>query len=337
MKETIFLVDDNVFDLKVAEKGLQEHYNIITFSSGEAMLCSLSTVIPDLILLDITMPGLDGFEVIDLVKENPKCVDVPVIFLTGINDNKVEHTGFEKGAVDFVTKPYALLTLVNRIRIHTSVAKRHKAEAEQMQRNLLKILSGVVESRDNTTGAHTNRTTKYVAALMGGMRKHGVYADEMKDWNLPVVALSAALHDVGKINVSDTILNKPAKLTEAEYDAMKEHALIGTGIINDAMDVVKDDKYLEDARLFAEFHHENWDGTGYPHGLKGTEIPLQGRIMAVADVYDALVSERPYKSASTCNDAVTIIMSEAGKKFDPNIIAVFYSLKDEFQRIHNGD
>ena len=337
MKETIFVVDDSIMNLVVAENGLSSHYNVVKLISGEKMFEALRHTIPALILLDLTMPGMDGFEALGMLKRNPDYAGIPVIIITGIDDEKVGVKGFEMGAVDFVNKPFSVSILLNRINTHIGIdklIKKRTMQIEQMHRNLLYILADVVESRDTNTGGHITRTAKYLEVLIGGMKELGVYVNEIRDWDIDRVTICSALHDVGKISVPDQILNKPGKLTPEEFEIMKEHATAGKNIIRRVIDVAGEERHLLDACLFAEFHHENWDGSGYPHGLKGTAIPLHGRMMAIADVYDALVSERPYKKPFTDEEAVTIIMEEAGRKFDPKLASVFYSIRNKFRQAH---
>ena len=336
MKETIFMVDDTEVYLALTAEGLQSHYNVITMQSGREMFEMLESTIPALILLDIKMPKMDGFAVLKQLKSNPLHSNIPVIFLTGDTDEETETRGFEMGAVDFVTKPFTMSRLHNRILSHINIDKLVKSrtyELEQMHRNILFVLASIVDSRDGLTGWHISCTAKYVSALVEAMIEQGVYSSEVSAWDKDSLTISATLHDIGKIVISDTILNKPDKLTTEEFNIMKTHSIKGAAMINKVIYLTRNSKYLADASLFAEFHHENWDGTGYPYGISGTDIPLQGRIMAFADVYDALVSDRTYKKAFTDQEAVDIIMKSVGKKFDPQLAAVFFSIKDKFKAI----
>ena len=343
MKETVFVVDDSITNLTIIEHGLSLYFDITTIPSGEKLFEELERTIPDLILLDITMPVMDGFEVLERLKRTVMYADIPVIFLTERRDEKTEVRGFEMGVMDFVTKPFSTDILKNRINTHIGVDKIIKSRTEELQRsnhnleklhrNLLFILADLVENRDKGTGGHVYRTIRYTEILIMGMIERGVYAKEMADWDIHNILTSVVLHDVGKIGVSDAILNKPGKLTEDEFDQMKMHSKQGANIITSVMSRIGTKQFLHDARLFAEFHHENWDGSGYPHGLSGTNIPLQGRIMAFADVYDALVSDRPYKKGMNDEDAVKIMMKDSGKKFDPIIALVFYDLRDKFAEV----
>jgi len=344
MRHTVFVVDDSKVNSANIANGLVNHFDVITIESGELLFESLNTSTPDIILLGIAMPGMNGFQVVEKMKQNVIFAKIPVIFLTDFSDEETEIRGLELGARDFVTKPFSMPVLINRIKTHINidkVVKKHSQDAERistsldtLHRNLLFVLADIVENRDKGTGGHVYRTIRYTEVLIAGMLRHGVYAKEIGGWDIQNILTSVALHDIGKIGISDTILNKPGKLTDKEFKEMKKHAIDGAAIISKAISRIGSDKFLHDAQLFAEYHHENWDGTGYPHGLKGAAIPLQGRIMAFADVYDALVSERPYKQPYTSEEAVNIIMNDAGKKFDPLIANVFFSVRDKFAEIH---
>jgi len=338
MRKTIFVVDDQDTNLSKAEEVLENFYDVMTIPSGERLFAVLKKIQPQLILLDILMPEMDGWEVLVRLKNDDEYRSIPVIFLTANTNPEAEAKGFEMGVVDFITKPFSTPVLLNRVKLHIDVSQiilERTATLERQHRNLILILADLVENRDQGTGGHINRTTEYIKLLIDEMVRQGVYADELGDLDMEVMATCATLHDVGKIGVSDMILNKPAKLTDDEFKNMQNHASNGARIINSIIARNGEDVFLRNARLFAEFHHESWDGTGYPHGLSGLDIPIQGRIMAIADVYDALVSERPYKPAYTHENAVKIIMDDAGKRFDPKITDVFYDICDKFEEIKN--
>ena len=337
MRKIIFVVDDSDTNLTMAEECLEGSYDVLTIPSGAGMFKILNKMRPDLILLDIEMPEMDGFEVLARLKANEKYRDIPVIFLTANRDFRLETRGFEEGVVDFIGKPFSAPVLLNRIKLHINIAdviSERTIELERAHRNLIYILADMVENRDKSTGGHIERTTEYIRILMEEMFNQGVYANTIKCWDIDMMCVCAILHDVGKIGISDVILNKPGKLLPEEFDDMKDHAQNGAIIINRVIERTGEDAFLHNAKLFAEFHHENWDGSGYPHGLKGEEIPLQGRIMAVADVYDALISERSYKKAMSDDEASAIIIEESGKRFDPEIVKVFSSVRDKFKAVY---
>ena len=336
----IFVVDDNDANLLAAEEALSPNYDVYTLPSAAAMFELLEDIVPDLILLDIKMPDMNGFEAIKQLKSKGRCADIPVIFLTIHNDAATEAGGLELGAVDFISKPFNKPVLLNRIKTHldidaiirerTSLLKLQMERLQRLKNSMVSVLSEMLESNDKTTGGHIARTSAYIQLLINGMIERRVYADEMMDWDIDLIVSSARLHDVGKIAISDLILNKQGSLTPEEFEIIKTHASEGERIIEKIINQTGDEDFLINAKLFAGFHHERWDGAGYPRGLKGAEIPLQGRIMAIVDVYDALVSERPYKSAFTIRQAVDIIVEGKGSHFDPSIVNVFFEIKDLF-------
>ncbi|MCL2386071.1 MAG: response regulator [Defluviitaleaceae bacterium] len=336
MRKTIFVVDDNDTNLSMAEEGLEDIYDVMTIPSGERLFVMLQKMRPNLILLDIEMPEMDGFQVLERLKTSKEYQNIPVIFLTGVRAQEVEARGFECGVVDFITKPFSTPVLLNRVKLHIDVnllIKEHTEKLEKSHQNMIFIMADMVENRDSGTGGHIERTSKYVKVLVKEMQQKGIYADEIKDWDLEMIGICAILHDIGKIGVTDLILNKPGKLTDEEFAQIKNHASNGADIINSVILRNGTDEFLENARMFAEFHHESWDGSGYPHGLSGLDIPIQGRIMALADVYDALISARPYKPAFTHEKAMDIIMKDSGKRFDPAIADIFYSIHEKFRSV----
>jgi putative two-component system response regulator len=339
--DTIFVVDDVDVNLTKAEQALEETYNVLTMPSAVKMFALLQKVTPDLILLDIEMPEMDGFEAIAKLKENPQTANIPVMFLTASGDAVVEAQGIKLGAVDFVVKPFSAAVLLNRIAHHLHInelIKERTKKIELLQNGIVSVLANMVESRDEITGKHIEHTSMYVKILVEAMLEKGVYAEKMRGWNVDVLVSSSRLHDIGKITVPDLILNKPGKFTEEEFTAMKKHASAGERIIDQIAAQVNmtDDAFLRNAKLTAGHHHEKYNGTGYPRGLKEEDISLQGRIMAVADVYDALVSYRPYKRAFSDEEAVDIIAGDSGKHFDPKIVEIFLEVKDKFKAVREA-
>ena len=340
MQKIIFLVDDNATNLTVAEEALAEQYRVIALSSAAKMFIALEKFKPDLILLDIEMPEMTGFEAMKKLKSSDLYAEIPVIFLTGRTDPVSEAIGIDLGAVDFIMKPFSVPVLLNRIRNHlqldelvrerTAQLARRTEQLVLLQNGIVYTFADLVENRDKNTGGHIDRTVVYFRILMEAMIERKVYDDEIRSWSIDSVASSARLHDLGKIAISDSILNKPGPLTEDEYHVMKTHSIAGERIIDKAIQQTGGAEFLHNAKMIAAYHHECWDGSGYPYGLKGTDIPLQGRLMAIIDVYDALVSERPYKKAFSHVEAVNIIMNGAGKHFDPFIVKVFYDVNNEF-------
>ncbi|MDR1838337.1 MAG: response regulator [Treponema sp.] len=337
--KTIFVVDDSDTNLSMAEAALENYYRVMTMPSAEKMFELLEKITPDLILLDIEMPQTDGFEALKRLKSEGRWSDIPVMFLTGRTDADVEVHGFEMGAVDFVTKPFSAPVLLNRVKTHLDIDEiihERTAQLHRLQNSIVSVLANIVENRDKGTGGHIERTSAYIKILIDGMKERGVYLEEISRWDVEKIISSARMHDLGKISITDIIMNKPEKLTDEEYELMKTHAIEGERIIDEIILRTGEGEFLRNARLFAGSHHERWDGKGYPRGLKGNEIPLQGRIMAIVDVYDALVSERPYKKAFTEENAVQIIMQNAGTQYDPKIAEVFYQVKDRFNAIRSS-
>ncbi|MCL2819837.1 MAG: response regulator [Oscillospiraceae bacterium] len=359
--DTIFVVDDNSANLLLAENVLSEHYEVITMVSAKIMFELIENIKPDLILLDIMMPDISGFDALKQLKSGMLYADIPVIFLTSKNDAATEAAGFEMGVVDFITKPFSGPVLLHRIKsiLHMESIIRERTEMLQQQAEVLQrqtetlkqrtdkllrlqnsmtsVLAHLVENRDKLTGEHIERTSEYIKLLLGAMIERKIYLDQIADWDMDVIISAARLHDLGKIVVSDLILNKPDKLMPSEFEMIKTHAIEGEKIITDIIIKSGDDVFLHHARELAGSHHERWDGTGYPRGLKGEDIPLLGRIMSIADVYDALVSDRPYKKAFPHETAVAIILDSRGTQFDPVLADLFYEINESFAKVHNSD
>jgi len=343
MKKTIFVVDDNDTNLASAKEALKEQYRVMTLPSAAKMFTLLEKVNPDLILLDIEMPEVDGFEALRQLKGNSAQAGIPVVFLTSLSNAEVEARGFQLGVIDFITKPFSAPVLINRIKTHLDIDEMIRERTSQLQQKTIQLqhmqnaiifgFADMVESRDQVTGGHIERTSLYIQIIMDEMMARGLYADEIANLDIEQFVSSARLHDVGKIAISDTILNKPGKLTDEEYAIMKTHTIAGETAIDQIASRTDDVGFLRNAKLFAGCHHERWDGKGYPRGLSGTDISLQGRTMAIADVYDALVSERPYKKPFSHEDAVKIIMEGSGSQFDPSIVNIFYEARTQFAAV----
>ena len=349
-KSKIMIVDDNITNLTVAKKALENLYSVIPVSSGKKALEFLSKTIPSLILLDIEMPEMDGFETIRLIRANPEMRDIPVIFLTAKDDTGSELEGLKLGAVDYITKPFSIPLLIQRIELHIALVTQKQELAHynmnlsnmvgeqteiisELQHAIIRTLAELVECRDGTTGGHIVRTRKYFEILLHALEHKSEYMEEMIDWDLDRLAESAQMHDIGKVAVPDSILQKQGKLTKEEFDEIKKHPLVGENAIKSAMHMTRAKEFLSDAADIAISHHERWDGSGYPKGLAREAIPLSGRIMAIADVYDALVSERPYKAALSHEEAVQVIIADAGTHFDPKLKDVFLEVKERFREV----
>jgi len=346
-RKTIFLVDDNLTNLTVGKAALTEHYNVFTLNSGEKLLKMIEKNIPDIILLDVEMPEMNGYDVIKILKSKEDVKHIPVIFLTARNDVESELEGLSLGAIDYITKPFSPALLLKRIETHLLIESQKKELTNynhnlqemvdkktksvwELQNAILKTVAELVEFRDNTTGGHIERTTSYLGLLLDALSVVGLYEEELSSWDLKLVLQSAQLHDVGKIGIRDNILQKPGKLTDEEFAEIKKHTTIGKEIIEKMKRKTSEKAFLEHAEIFAATHHEKWDGSGYPKGLKGKEIPLQGRLMAIVDVYDALVSDRPYKKAFSHEDAVHIISAGKETHFEPTLVDLFLKISDQF-------
>jgi putative two-component system response regulator len=349
-KACIFLVDDNIVNLNTGKAALQHDYTVITIPSGEKLFLSLKKLKPDLILLDIDMPGMSGYDTIKALKSNPETAEIPVIFLTGKNEMENELLGLSLGAVDYITKPFSQPLLLKRVELHL-LLKAQKEELREFNGNLIEMVNErtneistlqnaiiiwaaeVIEFRDEETGQHVERVQKYLELLLSEMEKTAYYADEVATWDVDAFLKSASLHDVGKIKIRDNILLKNTRLTDEEAKSMKLHPLHGKTLIESLQNKVPNQTFLEYAKTLAHRHHERWNGTGYPDQLRGEEIPLQARMMAIADVYDALISDRPYKKAFSHEEAMQIIAGERGAQFDPDLVDLFVSISDRIKKV----
>ncbi|MCL1918216.1 MAG: response regulator [Peptococcaceae bacterium] len=349
-RKTIFLVDDNMTNLTIGNDTLSDFYNVFSLNSGPRLLKILDRHIPDLILLDVEMPEMNGYETIQHIKAKPETRHIPVIFLTGKSDSKSELTGLSLGAIDYITKPFSPPLLLKRIEVHLLVESQKqelihfnnnlqamvdtKTETVvELQNAVLKTMAELVEYRDDVTGAHIDRTQSYLKVLLGELLEQGLYPEETSLWDMDLVLQSSQLHDVGKIATPDAILQKPGKLTPEEFEIIKGHTTFGEEIIERIKKNTTEHAFLDYAKVLVGTHHEKWDGSGYPKGLKGREIPLLGRMMALVDVYDALVSARPYKKAFAHQEARDIIVDGKGTHFDPDCVELFLGVADQFQEI----
>jgi len=333
--KTVFVVDDSETNRVKAKNVLEKEYAAYALPSAAKMFKLIEKITPDLILLDIDMPEMDGFKVIEMLKADPRYKSIPVIFLTAKRDPGAEIRGFELGVIDFIGKPFSPPVLVKRIQSHLEndkLIKKSLKAVQDLHNATIGVIANLVESRDKITGKHIERTQTYLKILIDELVRTGVYADEILSWDMSLLLPSAQLHDVGKIVISDTILNKTGKFTDEEFEIIKTHSSEGENIINEIINkTTEEDDFLIHAKRFAGSHHEKWNGRGYPRGLTGEEISLEGRIMAIADVYDALVSDRPYKKAFSHEQAVDIITNDSGTHFDPKIVNAFLDVADDFE------
>ena len=343
-KQRVLIVDDSADNIQVLMGLLKDEYKLVAATSGEkALALAAQQPPPDLILLDIMMPEMDGYEVCQRLKEQEDTRSIPVIFVTAMASAEDEYKGLELGAVDYLTKPIIPELTKVRIRNHLEL-KRHQEQLEELvqektnklqltQSVMIESLGTLAEYRDPETGGHIKRTQNYVKALAKHLQAIPQYQAELDDEKIELLFMSAPLHDIGKVGVSDAILLKPGKLTDDEFTEMKRHAEYGANALEKAAISLGDESFIECAKEIAYFHHEKWDGSGYPQGIAGTDIPLPGRIMAIADVYDALISKRVYKPPFTHEKAVSIILEEKGKQFEPALVDAFSKIEPTFRNI----
>jgi putative two-component system response regulator len=355
-KATILIVDDTPDNLAVIGGLLRPDYHVKVATSGERALRSARTEpVPDLILLDVMMPVMDGHAVLRALREMPETSDIPVIFVTALDAREDEARGLELGAVDYITKPVQPGILQLRVRTQLELKqardllrdqKEFFRRANEISKDVsLHALATLAEARDNETGFHIVRTQSYVEALGRELLRSGLYVDALARGKLELIKRAAPLHDVGKVGIADHILKKPGKLTPEEFETMKGHALIGAEAIDEAIRRVGRQPDLDPeaaqealelmhaAREIAAGHHERWDGSGYPLGLAAEAIPLSARLMAVADVFDALTCERVYKTSMPYAEVVRILRAGSGTHFDPAIIDAFFRIEAEVLEI----
>lgn len=349
---TILVVDDTGDNLALMAGLLKDQYRVKVANHGEkALRIARSGSPPDLILLDIMMPDLDGHEVCRRLKADAATRDIPVIFLTARSEEEDERAGLALGAVDYITKPISPPILLARVHTHLSLKAsgdflRDKSaylerevalrtlEVQAIQDVTIMAMASLAETRDNETGNHIRRTQLYVKALADRLRRHPRFAHVLSDRMIELLYKSAPLHDIGKIGIPDSILLKPGKLTAEEFEVMKTHTTLGRQAIENAerrlgMRV----GFLSVSKEIAYSHQEKWDGSGYPEGLAGDAIPLSARLMALADVYDALISKRVYKPAFSHEQACATVVKGRGSHFDPDVTDAFIDLSEDFRTI----
>lgn len=314
----ILLVDDEPLNLEVLQILLQDDYRLLYARDGERALALARTERPDLVLLDVMMPNMNGYDVCHALKADSRTWRIPVIFVTALSDTRNEALGFEAGAVDYITKPVSPAVVRMRVRNHLSLVNVQELRETRLQ--VVQRLGRAAEYKDNETGLHVIRMSHYARCLALRAGCSQADADDLLH--------AAPMHDVGKIGIPDAILQKKGRLDADEWVVMKRHTEIGAHIIGE-----HDDGLLGMARRIAIAHHEKWDGSGYPYGLAGTDIPLEARLVALADVFDALTSERPYKAAWPVSEAVDWIRQERGRHFDPDLTDVFLQCVPELLAI----
>jgi putative two-component system response regulator len=351
-KATVLVVDDTPDNLSLMSALLKNSYKVKVANHGDkALRIAASATPPDVILLDVMMPDIDGYEVCRRLQANPRTRDIPVIFLTARSEVEDEQKGLALGAVDYITKPISPPILMARVATQLSLkasadflrsqndfleaeVARRTSELEAIQDVTILAMASLAETRDSETGKHLLRTQRYVKALAEKLRLHPRFSDFLTDQNIKLLFKSAPLHDIGKVGIPDRILLKPGRYEPQELAIMKNHTLLGRDAIQLAEDWLgKPVEFLTIAKEIALCHQERWDGSGYPGALAGDAIPASARLMAVADVYDALISRRVYKDRMTHEQATQIIVEGRGSHFDPDVVDAFVDIAEEFRSI----
>lgn len=348
----LLIVDDEPLNINVLVELFKADYRLAVAKNGlQALQRARDEQPPDLILLDIMMPDMNGYEVLRILKEEPETRDIPVIFVTALHEVGDETQGLELGAADYITKPISAPIVKVRVRNHLELRRARQELKDQntlleqkvaertreirlTQDITIQALASLAETRDSDTGSHIRRTQLYVQVLAGAMLGKLNGREVVDARTIEMMAKSAPLHDIGKVGVPDHILLKPGKLTAEEFDVIKRHPTVARDALKAAEEMSGDSSsFLRIAREIAYTHHERWDGSGYPQGIGGETIPLSGRLMALADVYDALISTRIYKPAYTHDKAVEIIREGRGSHFDPELVDLFLEKAEEFRTI----
>ncbi len=349
---TILIVDDTPYVITLLIELLSNEYEIKVANSGiNAIRVASTQPPPDLILLDIMMPEVDGYEVCRQLKTEPQTRNIPIIFLTAMGEIEDEQKGLSLGAVDYIHKPISPPILKERIKTHLLLKEANetlKSQNEELEQRVQKrtqqlvelqdatifSMAAMAETRDPETGNHIRRTQYYVKALAEQLCKDPLYSDDLTNEKVELIFKSVPLHDIGKVGIPEHILIKEGKLTEEEFKIMKQHTTYGSDIIASAEQrVSQDNDFLLHAREIAIAHHERWDGTGYPNHLKGDQIPTSARLMAIADAYDALISDRMYKPGLSHESAMSIIKEGSGAHFDPVVTDAFLMIGDKIKAI----
>ncbi|HVC56210.1 MAG TPA: two-component system response regulator [Stellaceae bacterium] len=351
-RPTVLVVDDAPENLMILAQALADRYHVRAAKDGPgALQIAAGDPAPDLILLDIVMPQVDGFEVCRRLKKDPATSDIPVIFLTGSSKDEDEERGFALGAVDYITKPISAPLVRARVKIHLQLkasadflkhqnrfleqeVTRRTAEVRAIQDVAVLAVASLAETRDNETGNHIRRTQHYVRILATRLQTHRRFRSELDAGAIDLLFKSAPLHDIGKVGIPDRILLKPGRLSAEEFEVMKTHTTLGFESIVQAEERLGSSvEFLRYAKEIALSHQEKWDGSGYPQARRGEDIPLSARLMAVADVYDALISRRVYKPPFSHEKSIAIMREGRGSHFDPDILDAFLAQTDAFQAI----
>ncbi|MDN3611846.1 HD domain-containing phosphohydrolase [Vibrio ostreicida] len=348
---SVLVVDDNAENRVLLSGLLKPHHQVLVVTGGVQAISLCQQVKPDIVLMDVMISGMDGYEVCERLMSDPKTQDIPVILMTSNSQVEDEQKGFAAGAVDFIHKPVSPPILISRINTHLrlkgamyelshqndvleSRVKERTHELEMLQDATIGAMASLAETRDNETGNHIRRTQHYIKALAQELARSPHYSADLTPSVIDILYKSAPLHDIGKVRIPDSVLLKPGKLTDDEFDQMKCHTRLGREVlmrVEETLDFTSD--FLTTAKDIVYSHQEKWDGSGYPEGLSGTDIPLSARLMAVVDVYDALISERVYRPAFAHERARGIIIDGAGSHFEPMIVDAFLRIEKQFKDI----
>jgi putative two-component system response regulator len=361
-KADVLVVDDQLANLQFLVETLSADYVVHPFLNGRGLFAYLDAGHPvDLILLDIVMPQPDGLQICRMLRTRPELADIPIVFLTSLSTSADEEAGLAAGAIDYIAKPFSVPVVRARVHHHimlsravriiqdmngfleetvnkrTAELKQKSQEVERTQEATIQALAALMEARDDDTGHHIHRTQHYIRELAEAAREHAAFRGQIDDAFVRMVFRSAALHDIGKVAIPDAILMKPGRLSTEEFEVMKTHTTHGRDAIANAEHILGSaDSFLACAHDIAYSHHERWNGKGYPQGLAGEQIPLSARLMAIADVYDALISPRAYKAGMPHDHAVDLLLAGRGTDFDPNLIDVFARIHDRFASTARG-
>ena len=364
-KKLVSVIDDEVFNLSLIRGLLMDLYEVALFNDAQSFVDAFKEGhTPDIILLDLVMPGVDGFELIKKINQDMPCdTFIPIIFITGQTSVETETNAFQMGASDYITKPFSPIVLIERIRLHLDLksardllanqnqylneeVKKRTSALDKIQDITLTVIAHIVEKRDQDTGDHIARTRDIVRLVGSNLIKENHFKGKLDEQLNEQYAKASILHDIGKVGIPDYILQKPGRFTDEERQIMQEHSRYGAEAIDEAINQIAvnsndsqaDIDFVKSfyliARNIAMYHHEKYDGTGYPEGLKGENIPLAARIMAIADVFDALVSKRVYKDAWDFKDAITHIQSQKGLHFDPVVVDAFIASIEDIKKLY---
>ena len=348
-RDLILIVDDIEINRMILREILQDDYQVIEAANGSDTFKILfeDKTLPTIVLLDIMMPDIDGFQVLERMKSSDETKNIPVLFITAADSDETESRGLKTGAADYITKPFNHDIVRARVDNHVNLARyRHgleqlvakkAAEVTRTYEQTLEVLATIIEYRSLESGAHIRRTTLLTEAIVEKMLNVETFRSALMEENIHSLVKASALHDIGKISISDSILLKPAKLTQEEFEVIKTHTSVGNDIIDSISATLPDsDMYLKYAKDICHYHHERWDGNGYPCGLSGIDIPIAARIVSVVDVYDALVSPRCYKGAYPHDVSLNIIFEGRGTQFDPEITDLLPEISPLFQKIEES-